>query len=227
MNNSNSIGRKIYTIFLVLLCLLCAIYVYVLFHLHNEYNDVYLNNASMEKTANDIASEIDDVNGKIDAFYEQVEAYDDDVSDIKSSTNKIKNSYLASEKYIRLISQIDHIVNKYHNNDDASDIVKKVEKLKQILVEQYGQIDLLNEGKEDLSNKVDTLADESSETEYPSVTAFKNQKSQFFDVIYPVGSIYVSLDGKTPKYGTWEKLESKRVLWKSSTNLGSKQNATL
>ncbi|MCQ2751838.1 MAG: hypothetical protein MJ189_01885 [Coriobacteriales bacterium] len=81
--------------------------------------------------------------------------------------------------------------------------------------------------KEDKDNKVDVLSDDLEGDEYLSSDGVLTEFKKFFDDLYPVGSIYISLSGQMPSYGSWTKLESGRVLWSDDTGNGSLLGATL
>ena len=70
-------------------------------------------------------------------------------------------------------------------------------------------------GKEDTDNKVTTLSSSNTDTQYPSAKCVYDSINDFIDVVYPVGSIYMSVNSTSPQVlfgGRWEQLKDRFLL---------------
>lgn len=69
--------------------------------------------------------------------------------------------------------------------------------------------------KEDKANKVSDITDESTDVQYPTAKAVYDKFNSIIDIVYPVGSIYMSANSVSPKVlfgGEWERLKDAFLL---------------
>ena len=69
--------------------------------------------------------------------------------------------------------------------------------------------------KEDKANKVSDITDESTDVQYPTAKAVYDKFNSIIDIVYPVGSIYMSANSVSPKVlfgGEWEQLKDAFLL---------------
>lgn len=199
-----------------------------------------LNILKLKTKINTLSKNFEDINVVVNKLNEFENSNENVIESFKTNdATEIKNSLSALSK------QIDSIDANYVNINQLNDTERRIEEiiyktnkassyefykdLTDAKIESDSQItDIgeLEDLKEDKLNKVNSI-DDGDENSYLSVAGVKAEKNKLFDAIYPIGSIYISIDGVKPSYGEWEKLESGRVLWNTDDANGELLGATL
>ncbi len=221
-NNKQKLKEIVIIIFMIIIFVLLL----RILNLKNRIDSLIIDNESLCNYVSNIESQ---TNSQIDSLNFQIineaSKVKTKVAELQNEVSYINNDYVNKNSINDITHKIQKLYETYINNDysfeeDMDGVNIKLNNLKE-------KIDDLNDKKEDKINKVNDVDESYSDEEYPSIATIKTEEMKLFDAIYPVGSVYISLNGVLPKYGTWTKLDSNRVLWNSDDGGGDYLEPTL
>lgn len=143
--------------------------------------------------------------------------YAKEIDKLKTEIDLLKNIeepevVIKEQKSITKTSDLTNDSN-YQNKDDVEEIVKSqgYQTKKQIesslISKDYATNDYVNKEVDDLDKKITKLSNK-----------LDGNVKEVFDVIYPVGSTFISKTKTPPAYGTWELMEEGRFIEATETD---------
>ncbi len=228
INNRNKDSK--YRIF-VLICLIVIIIIIVIciYFLTNFKKTLDNYDDSISDTITIINEKQDEIAKQLDKVDAANTSLVKDYYSINTMGNAI--SYISDDHLSRndFISIKDLLTDYSHMNlYDSSEIISRMNKIKNLININDNNIDSLYLNKEDKSNKTSEISLETTnENNYITCAGLENELIEFFDLFYPIGSIYISVNNEMPKHGTWQKLSTDRTLWSNENGDGSLLDATL
>lgn len=240
MNNIFTFIRK--NIFIILNCIMLIMSIIYIFILLNYYKNL----KSLKELNYEMVNHVDDLSNKTETLYNEISLLYDEESalynDLESDSNYIKNTslninstYVDKNEIDNVNSIIDYIIDSsnYNNEYDPDELSDLVDELNDTINDNNSTINNLMATKEDKSNRTSSITS-NSETTYPSAKTIDEALSSadqgdlsLFNIMFPIGSIYVSLNNETPLIGEWEKLDLNATLWNTSTQYGQFLGPTL
>lgn len=141
------------------------------------------------------------------------------IIDRRTSLNSLEENYVTKEEMNILIKYLNDILDKDYSNL-ANDIsFNDINKIKNIAEGNNIKLTNMVSSKEDKINKVNDL-DEADDNSYLIATSIPDEFTELFDKMYPIGSIYISLNGVKPIYGEWELIQEGVILWNTEEGGG-------
>lgn len=164
----------------------------------------------------------------------------DEISLTYQSLLKEKGSYTTYDEKIAEISDVYATIDDYQLVEDLmngitytdvydySAVVDKVKDAEGIVNKNKDDINYLSDNLEDKANyTADMSTALINNHEFISANGLEEEFVDAFDYFYPIGSIYISIDGTLPSHGTWQQIESNRTLWSVHDGDGSLVEPTL
>lgn len=209
-----------------IIVLSCAVSFYYLSNFSN-YSTKF--SISLKETVNDIdnkTSSLDNYSTELTAFSSVRDGeivLNELVEEISTNVNSISHNYLNKNKFLEQTNKVgnEEDINLYNFEEDTY-LLKKG---KIINESNAPLVEIISNTKEDKANKKDTLVVDNSA--YLSSKGLSDELISFFDEVYPVGAIYISIDNTTPPFGVWEKLETESTLWTDDDGTGEVLEPTL
>lgn len=219
-------GREtLFKIFRCLLIVLAAVAcVFFDSKLKDFKNKVEIYNNTNEELNNKIdflSSACDDLEKQVTSINETENLSSDIESTLKTLNNNIstiESNYVTKNEFDEFSTKVDNILSKDYSAYAKNVKEEEVKELSNMANKQTENLQVLSQTKIDVANKVNeytegvTTEDKYLDMEYVN-ELLDGKFASDFDKIFPVGSIYISLNGVCPSYGTWEKLEAGRTLW--------------
>ena len=223
-NKSKATKIAITSIFVIIILILFLI----ILNLRYKINNLVSDNEKLVNLVHDLDEKENAKQERINEFViDDVDSIKKHVTDLSEEINNINQNYTHKDQFVDLKDKV-YTIAKLSNEAGNYNFEQDIKDMNNIISSQKDDMNHLQDTKEDKINKVDDItSDPTSTTQYPSVVAVELEKQKLFDAIYPVGSVYVSLNAVTPEYGEWVKLESERVLWNTDAGGGDLLGATL
>lgn len=234
MTNTHKLNMKknkyiqhflMFVIFIVLIIII-IICIIILMNCKNELNNYN----------NDISSKLDDAYEKQNVITNNLEEVDSAqsslvkefylINNLNDTVSNISNNYLSKEDF----EYIKNIISNLNNYDlyNYSEIINDMNNINNSINNNDEMIESLYLDKEDISNKTGELSAETiNNNYYITCSGLETELIELFDVFYPIGSIYTTVGNQLPLHGTWQKLETNRVLWSDENGNGSLLSPTL
>lgn len=208
----------------VLITCLCIIAFILCFSLCDFHNRIELDNAK----ANDTISALDAQKEAVVARLDEINAIPFDVDEknremkeLNDEIESISTSYVNQFKVQQLNDNFINMICRhfYISIDDYSIYRDQASKIEGELQNTSEKITVIDETKEDVANKQNDAIVTSNDN-YLSSLGLSNEFKNLFDKIYPVGSIYISINGTMPAIGSWQQLPTKDPSKASATDYG-------
>lgn len=226
MANKLITKKKIKIIVMVIIMIIILVLFLKILKLKNRIDALILDNESLNKYVSDINVNIDNnVNSLNFQIVNEANSAKENIAELSKDVSDININYASKSSINDIENMIKKITDSNINNDYSFEEDINIVKTK--LNNQENKILDLYANKEDKINKVIDISESYNDEEYPSVKLIKEEEYNFFDAIYPIGSVYVSLNGISPEYGTWTKLNSGYVLWNGDNGGGNYLEPTL
>lgn len=240
MKNIFTFARKnIYKFASYTMLILSILYVAILLLKYRNVQILIEKNNDMTAYINSLSNKAGSFSNETNVFSSEEKAlydnFDIETEYLKNISDKIISSYVDKNEFDHINSIIEYIINSSNKNNEYNpdDLSNLVNQLNETIDDNNETIDNLVDIKEDKSNKT-TSATEDSENKYPSaltidnaLTSTNENTMSLFNIMYPVGSIYVSLNNEKPLLGVWEKLTVNASLWNTDTEYGQYLSPTL
>lgn len=149
------------------------------------------------------------------------------ISKISKEVSIIKNDYVINKEIQDQLSFLEEFYNSIDYQDFSIQTNNSIKQTNDAISNNTVSINDLNNTKEDLYNKVNSIEDNTPDDKYLTTIGFSEEILKLFDRLYPIGSIYCTVGNELPPVGEWTLLPNNRVLWSDSTGAGNLLDPTL
>lgn len=219
----NKYFRKLFVyVFIAFFVCFSIYFCYVIKQLHEDTEIYQKTYTQLSSISENLSNKLDDLEDKKEELLKHKEISLDITEQLKNrenSINNIKNDYVSNKEMNIFLNDLNTILNKdysYLANDIS---FNEINEIGGVAVGNNNKLVSMVNNKEDKANKVSDL-DDADDNSYLAATSLSDEFVELFNKMYPINSIYVSVNGVKPLYGEWELVQDGVILWNTEDGGG-------